>query len=90
MEQERRDHELALRLATENNSSVDDIQVRMTASWHFYSIRKRQIWVFFYSGKVSLIQKELSKKIYPQISDMKISAVVAELSKTLCRSSQML
>ena len=27
LEQERRDHELALRLAAENNSSVDDIQV---------------------------------------------------------------
>jgi|FrelakmetLWP11LW_1041352.scaffolds.fasta_scaffold598443_1 hypothetical protein len=27
LEQERRDHELALRLAAENNSSVEDIQV---------------------------------------------------------------
>ncbi len=29
LEQERRDHELALRLAAENNSSVDDIQVTL-------------------------------------------------------------
>ena len=29
LEQERRDHELALRLAAENNSSVDDIQVEL-------------------------------------------------------------
>ena len=47
MEQERRDHELALRLATENNSSVDDIQVQMTASLHLYSVRKQQMQFLF-------------------------------------------
>jgi hypothetical protein len=40
LEQERRDHELALRLAAENNSSVDDIQVKMSAISHNYSKQK--------------------------------------------------
>ena len=38
LEQERRDHELALRLAAENNSSVDDIQVE-----HFVPVVKEKI-----------------------------------------------
>ncbi len=42
LEQERRDHELALRLAAENNSSVEDIQVWNTTLFRFLQTNSLQ------------------------------------------------